>query len=464
MMRPVVSATALAVIGVTGGTLLMPGPVEHVTMLARDGKYQEAISEAERLLDLGYNRAFLLKQAFNLNYQYGDENRAAQQLTEYLKLRPTDVSMWRMAADFYQNTDNLDALQGSLERIVELSGDRDVAERLFQLCELTGRYQDELQFLHRFQSVELKPERRVRFAALLFGVGDLKEAAIQLELADRTLPKGEVAPRLALFDVLLEQKNFEEAATLAGGWLSTWNNPVLEGRLVRNLLWAGADQAALRIVFRHEANSKQELSSLGDLLARDAPADLLRRVFERWIQLASVLPPEKAASFFDAVFDIAIRRNMEGDLFKCLLSIFTKNTSPLVRASVAKALFDRLGYNGITAIRTRLTYDVLIANPLLGAQISLLERNATAAQYFLHAADLTQLSERDSRVWFTVAEQILSPPQVLDDLLDRARAHSLPSTLTGDTVALARQLGRQPQLKDLWDSLSNNGSISKIGS
>jgi tetratricopeptide (TPR) repeat protein len=443
------SATAIGV-----GFLVIPRPLEQITMLVRDGLFEEAVGKANAFAGAGDVRPEVLMQVFLLNERYGDRRRARAALRAYLELRPTDVAAWGLAVRAYENSQQLDSMLKALERVVALTDDPEATDRLVRLYRLHGRFEDELRVLIEREPDSLGQEHLARLAALLLGRGQVQEATTILrKVDDRAKLEGE-SVRLLLFDALLRQHNVDEAARRAGRWLVRDPDAYSHAVFVQYLLRAGADDAAIRLAAHAEGMADPAaLSSLVYMLSGEGRHDILHRLISPWLGLADRMTEEVLNRHLRDVVNIALQFGMERELFAHLFHALDRGDRPLAQASLVDAVYDRLGYAAIAPFRAGITADVLAARPVLGARLLLVEGNRPAARHFLLHAELRSLAPQRRRDWLTTAEAILLPKELLDELIRRARMGALPPDFVPPAIDLAMRTGGHAQIHEIQATL-----------
>lgn len=451
MRPPVIAALIFSAAAVGLGAFLAPHPLEQLTMIIRDRQLETALERVNKAMDSGEASPEMLMQAFVLNERYGDLQRAKSALREYLRRRPDDVMAWRRAAWAYRNSNRLDPLTNALERIVELSADPEALDHLLRLYRLHGRFEAELRVMRSVDASLLSVEHTARFASLLAARGDLDRAADLLRRVDEQAPPEQVEHRMFLFDVLLQQEAYEEAADRAERWLDHWHSANQRSPLVRYLIRAGADEQALRLA-AHVAGAQEPwtLDYMVGTIRKEGRFDLLNRLVGIWIAGAENVAEARLDRHLQGIVDAAASMGMSNEIMRQLHATLVSHERPDFQASLLKAVLDGLGYAAIAPYRAVVTQEMLAARPILGARLLQAERNPMAARYFLLQADLPALTEEARRDWLELAETILPPKELVAELVRRAHAGGLSPDLVRPAIDLARRAGTQAQLRELW--------------
>ena len=120
---PIFAAMSCTIVASVVGYFLIPGPLEQVTMLMRDGSEAAALVKADALISSGLRDPGLLMQDFTLNERFGNHEQAMVALRAYFELRPNDADAWRKVAATFAGTKNLEAHLEALEKVVGLTHD-----------------------------------------------------------------------------------------------------------------------------------------------------------------------------------------------------------------------------------------------------------------------------------------------------------------------------------------------------
>ncbi len=212
MRRPLTFAIlGLAVGAGLSALVLMPGELERVTMLERDGEIEAAARLANALYDRGDRRNALLGRVFELNHAVGNAARADRALREYLAGSPTSARTLRKAAEFFELEQDIDGAIAAWNQLLKLVPTEAVVDKLARLYRLHGRFDDERQLLiaHRGR---LDGELLTRLGGLLGQKGEVLEAIAALRLADDTQPQQFELYGGLLFDLLMRAGAAGEAA------------------------------------------------------------------------------------------------------------------------------------------------------------------------------------------------------------------------------------------------------------
>ena len=452
--RLIMGAAAGTVTASLVGSLLVPSPVEQVTMLARDKRYEDALVAAGKFVDSDRGGPGVLMLDFQLNERYGDLARAKRSLRAYLEQRPDDMHGWRKAARLYGNAHRLDPLLEALERLHALTGDGQAGDQLARLYRLHGRAQDELRILRQLDLSGMDEARVRRLASLMLARGQAADAAAVLRNADDRAILSENG-RIILFDTLLALGRATEAVDRARVWIDGAPRAYLHSVLVAYLLRAQAKEAAVALASHaRQLSHPAVFTHVLRVFAREGHFDLLRRLVREWLVPAEKLSPEQLDAFLAGVVAVAMDHGLAGELFGGLIRAIEQEVRPGVLASLAEALHERLGPAAIAPYPGLMAPHVLSANPLFAAKLLLSQNARFAARDYLLRADLTSLSEPRARQWLDLAGQLVPRGALVDELAARARSRTLPAVLARAGMALAVEDGRPAQARQLWAALS----------
>jgi len=448
---PIFAAAAASIIAIVAGFWIVPGPLERVTMLVRDGRPEAALERANALVDSGNRDAGLLMQAYLLNERYGDQQRAEQALSYYFTVKPDDADGWRKVATIRSQRNNVEGLTVALEHIVRIASDPAAASQLARVYRLHGRYQDEERVLSSVNVTMLEIADVVRLASLLIGRGELPKATAILRQLDDTAKIQTNDARTVLFGALIDQREYDEAASRAVKWHADSDARALEDVFVRYLLRAGADGPAMRLALLDDnATNPKKFAYFVSVLADEGQYHLLERFIISWLDEGRKLPAADIDGFFQSVISIARSKGLGERLFTQFMLSFERGGSNDLKASLLQAMFNEFGHQGIAPFRNLLTADVLAERPVMAARVMFLENNVLASTYFIRRANLLTLSPRDRFDWLSVAESVLPRDELLKEISHRAGMKTIPPEMKRAILEIAMREGVRPDLVQIW--------------
>jgi hypothetical protein len=448
---PIFGAMACAVVAAVIGYLIIPGPLEQVTMLMRDGRDDAALEKADALIEAGHREPGLLMQTFLLNERYGNSERGMAALRAYFQASPNDAEAWRKAASTFAKTHNLEAQIDALEHLVNLTHEPPAVSGLARVYRLHARFDDELRVLQSVDAAHLEAADTVRLASLLLGRNDLAQAASLLRKLDDQKKITTNDERMMLFGALVDQSNFDEAARRAVDWGVYKEVADLQDVFVGYLLRQGADGPALRLAMQtNTIADPRKMTHLAQLLSDEGRYDLLENVVFQWLSYARQLPADGLDGYFRVVVDIGRQKGLDSQLFHQLLFALERRGSASVKASFLQAMYNQYGYVGIAPYRGSLGADVLAARPILAARVLLQEHNLMASRHFLLQSNLFTLSAQDRFDWLSTAQVVLQPDELIAEISHRANAAAIPHEMKRAIIEIALRQATQPELAAIW--------------
>lgn len=458
---PVYAALACFAAAAPLGYLLVPGPLEQVTMLMRDGRYERAVDLANDFVRKGERQAGLLLQAFLLNERFGDPEEAIKILKLYIARNPDNLAAWRKAAATFSGSGDVGSLVLALENIVRLSGDADATAHLAHLYRLHSRVDDELRILRGARPEDLAVADRVRLASLHLGRGELSEAVAVLEAVEaEEEEEGEEADanaRIMLFTTLIELGDPDAAAERAIGWLDADPSWRFQELYVSYLLREGAERQALEVATPASTiGDPDSIARLAELLLQERRLDLVAEAISRALDHAQELSAEQVDWYLDKVIATARYKGLAGEVMEQMQAALEEDRSPSLQAAFVQAVYNQYGHSALMPYRSMLGPDILRERPVLAARLLMQEHNDMAARYYLLTADLDRLSTRDCFDWVEAAKHLLAPRELMAELTRRARSGGIPPAISRLVMDIAAGEASQPQLNALWTNLVLN--------
>lgn len=439
------------------GYLLVPGPLEQVTMLMRDGRYERAVALANDFVRQGERRSGLLLQTFLLNERFGDPEEAVRVLKLYIEKNPDNLAAWRKAAATFSGSGDIASLTLALENIVRLSGDADATAHLAHLYRLHSRFEDELRILRGARPGILSVPDRVRLASLHLGRAELKQAVAVLDTVDAEEGGAEANARIMLFTALIELGDPDAAARRAIGWLDADPNWRFQELYVGYLLRAGADRAAVDVATPASTiGNPDSIARLAELLLQERRLDLVAETISRALDHAQELSPWQVDWYLERVIETARYKGLAGEVLEQLRVALSEDRSPSLQAAFVQAVYNQYGYRALAPYRSLLGAEIFRERPVLAARLLVQEGNDMAARHFLLAADLKSLPARDCFDWIATAQHLLTPRELMAELTRRARNGGIPLEISRHVMEIAAGQASQPQLNALWTNLVLN--------
>ena len=284
--------------------LILPGESERIAMLERDGKGREALALLERRFSAGDRNQRTLFQ-MQLYYEtFGDLGRSRGMLELMAELRPRDPQVHRRLAQFYKQTQDVEAELAALRRQIELRYSEPACKELVGLLRQRGQFDEEQAAI---QDCRQKGYRRaedlIRLASLLAVDGDLPQAVSLLRSADDLRRLKAEPERLRLFGALLMLDQPRDALRRAVRWVRGTRNEAFVDLLVDQLVLAKRDDTALDLV--------RSVGTAGDPIALTAAELMLNRdegvaarsYLRGWLDKARLGSPAVAGRFVRLAID-----------------------------------------------------------------------------------------------------------------------------------------------------------------
>ena len=250
--------------------LILPGEAERIAMLERDGKGREALALLERRFDAGDRNQRTLFQ-MQLYYEtFGELEKSRKMLEMMAELRPRDPQIHRRLAQFYKQTQDVEAQLGALRRQLDLRYSEPACKELVGLLRQRGQFNEEQVAIQQCREKGYRrAEDLIRLASLLAVDGDLPQAVSLLRSADDLRRLKAEPERLRLFGILLMLDQPRDALRRAIRWVRGARNEAFVDLLVDQLVLAKREDTALDLV--------RAVGTAGDAIALTAAELMLNR-------------------------------------------------------------------------------------------------------------------------------------------------------------------------------------------
>jgi tetratricopeptide (TPR) repeat protein len=439
MRRHRILMIVLATVVLVVGLLLIPRRDEHLTMLARDGRFEDALRIVAQMRAQGDDRPELLAQQVLLQMKLGDVPRALEASRAYLQARPGDNAALEIHADLLLHMGHLDEHLAVEERLVRARPEPLRAARLLAKLRLSGRFEQELALLRHLAGTRaLRFESYERLGALLAAAGDRAGAAHWLGHVDRLAPSEESRARLRLLHVLLQMGRGDEAAARAQRWLSSWRDAYLAGQVILALARHGGESAVLPVVRNLADTMPAAVLEVAGVLTEAGQTGVSRHLLAQWIDRTPLPTPAQARDWVHASLAAGEARR---PLLK-LLQMLHDSADPESVAGMAEEIAHAYGPDSLAHLMPALAADILPRRPLLAADLAQATGNLALAQWYLDKVDIARMSERQQDRWLELAGRIGPPSRMLERLLVLWQQRALPPRLTMAMAHAARAAGR----------------------
>ena len=426
MKRRLIVTSFIAILSLAGGFLLVPRQDEYVTMLARDGHYQQALDMLFSMHEVGDRRPETLMQELVLRVKLGDIAAGLVAAEAFLAIRPGDQGAQQILADLLLSSGRLDEHMRVIDRMVRSKPGAQRLSHLLALYRHHGRYDAELALLQTFAgSPHLKLSDYERLGALLSARGDWQGAARWLQLVEREAPSGESSVRLRLLHVMLEGQRVGEAQRLAEVWLTRSRDPHLAGQLIIRLAQAGAERAAVAIARLCAERMPEATFQVAGVLTQNSHAAIARELLARWVDSAAEPSAQDARSYIHASLAAGERRKP----LQKLLQLINARARPEVQAGFAEEIAYGYGPETLAQLVRLLPREALLARPLLAAQIMRSGGNRQLAEWYLDRVDPSRLASHQQTIWLSLLRELKTPPLVLERLIALRKNGRMPPGL-----------------------------------
>jgi tetratricopeptide (TPR) repeat protein len=440
----------VAIAVLIAGYILVPRREEQVTMLARDGLYEQAAHELMSMRDEGDMRPHILMQLHVLGEKQGDHGGALKALQAYVVAQPDDLTAREKLAALLLQAGRLDEHLDLLAEIARLNPTSELLARLLALYRLHGRFPEERALLqHMIDTRLLERSHVVRLGALLAQRGEWEIAVRALLLAEESAPKEESEGRLLLFDALLQGGRVDEACQWAQDWLTAWRSPYLAGKLIARIARADAPARAAELARSTVDLMPGATFDIVGVLTEKGHIDIAREMLTRWADSAVYPRPEHLRDYVYA----SIKTGDARAPFLLLARMTNSGANPSQQIRLAEEIAHGFGKRALAPIRSMLSVQALRSRPLFGAELAEFEGNAQLARWFLHQTDPASLDAEQQLRWLGMLQQVDGRTAVFAHMLRLWGERRLSPLLLRKLADQARELG-QPGVHDaIWDSM-----------
>jgi tetratricopeptide (TPR) repeat protein len=378
------------------GYELLPGQVQRVAMLERDGQANQARDLLEKSYANGDRSPRTLLQLQALYEQLGQIDKAKQLLETLLVQSPRDANVLKRASSFYKMTQNESAYIASLRAQIDVKYSEAVCREFLGLLRLHSSADAEQAGI---QTCRQRGYRRtddmIRLANLVAADGDLPQASAILRGVDDLRRLKTDKERGTLIVALLELDQPREAYRRAVRWLRSGRETNFALTIIDQM--AIANKHDLGIELAREISVPGDAVSLAVAeLMLDRGEPLAARSYLRgWIEKARLNSEDLVSRFILACLDA---EDPDNAMLGAQRYGLDKLTQPDLVA-LAEALAATGRQQQFDMIRAVIKPDVLAENPLLGAAVALHGGAPEASQTLLSAVTVDELDEWRLSLW-----------------------------------------------------------------
>jgi tetratricopeptide (TPR) repeat protein len=382
--------------GIGLGYVLLPGPVQRVAMLERDGQSQQARLILEQSYNAGDRSFRTLYQLQALYEHFGQLDKAGATLQELLAARPRDINVQRRAASFFKMTQDEPAYIETLKTQIDLRYSEEACKELIGILRRIGKSeQEQSAILSCRQKGYRRAEDTIRLAQLIAADGDLAQASSLLRGVDDVRRLKNERDRSQLFVILLETDQPREAHRRAVRWLRGAREPVFALSLIDHMVIANKHDMAIALA-RDVSNQGDSVSlAVAEVMLDRGETYAAKTYLRGWIDTARMTAIETVARFVSACLDAEDPENALAGARKYGLDKIPQEN--LVALAEALAATDRK--SDFDVVRASIRPDVVAGNPLLGAAIALGSGTTEASKTLLSTVAVDELDEWRLSLW-----------------------------------------------------------------
>ena len=450
MTRSRILVAMLAALILLASLLLIPRRDEHLTMLSRDGRYDEASALIAAMRRQGDARPELLTQQMLIHMKQGEVPRALDASSAYLAARPDDPAALEVHADLLLLMGRAKEHLAVSERLVRIRPEPERISQLLAKLKHAGHFAEERALLQHFAgSRMLQLKHYERLGALLSASGDWNGAARWLRYVDRHAPAGEARARLSLLYVLLQSGHVAEANERALRWLGAWRDAYLSGRLISMLAQHGGAPASVPLVSHFVEIMPGSVMEVAGVLTNAGQIEISRILLAEWIDRT---PSPTARESRDYVHASLAADEHRRPLQK-LLALLRDGGAQEVIAAFVEEIAHAYGAKTIAHLIPHLPGRILQQRPLLAADLALAAGNSQLARWYLEKVEIARLSDEQQDRWLELMRHAVPASAALERLLVLLERGLLPERFVPVAAEQARAAGR-PALHDaIWASL-----------
>jgi len=257
MLRHIALIILLTLAALAAGVAMVPGEREQWTMLVRDGRNQQALKALEARYRAGKRETDAVFHLYKLYMSFADIDAATRIVEQFVADHPKDPGAVALLAKHYDDIENKPAEARALERLFALAPSQQTARDLLAYYRLEGAFDREENLLRKLLASQMITANDAeRLGLILAAHGDLYGARDALIRFDEIANPERSVGRIALFDVLVQIGEKDEALTKAASWIGYWRKVSIHRasgteapaiRLIR-MMMAVDEEAARRLI------------------------------------------------------------------------------------------------------------------------------------------------------------------------------------------------------------------------
>lgn len=378
------------------GYELLPGQIQRVAMLQRDGQSQQARALLEQSYLAGDQSFRTLFELQGLYEQFGQIDKAGVLLRLLIERNPRDANVQRRAISFYKMTQDEPAYIRALQAQIAQRYSEDACKELIGILRRDGQYSEEQAAI---QNCRLRgyrrPEDMTRLASLVAVDGDLAQASTLLRMVDDVRRLKTEKDRIELFVILLELDQPREAYRRAVRWLRGAREPSLGLALTETLVNQNKHDLAIELTREISIQGDSVSLAVADVMLDRGETFAAKTYLRGWIEKAKLASLDTVSRFIIACLDAEDPENaMVGAQRFGLAKVPQDN---LVALAEALAAVGR--QSDFDAVRAVIRPEVLAGNSLLSAAVALQRGTPEAGQSLLSSVAVDELDEWRLSLW-----------------------------------------------------------------
>ncbi len=205
----------VVLLGLAGGYLAYPRPLELALMHYKNQQFSIARTAYENLLNEGDISANVVLPLSDLYLIHGEMDKAVALMEIFVRYYPDNMQARLRLSRFYQQTQRPHDYIASLEKRLEMQPSEEVLRTLSQLYNTEGRYLRQIEVLRRIiREYEAAPRDYADLAYLLSAEGEMVEASDILQKLAQDHPAAfDMKAREFLVSLFLDLGQYEKAIT-----------------------------------------------------------------------------------------------------------------------------------------------------------------------------------------------------------------------------------------------------------
>ncbi len=384
-------------IGALGiGYRLLPGQVQRVAMLERDGQSQQAKSVLEKSVQAGDRSFRTLYQLQGLYEHFGQLDKAAELLQTLIERAPRDPNVQRRAISFYKMTQDEPAYIRALQAQIIQRYSEDSCRELIGILRRRAQWADEQSAIQTCRTRGYRrPEDLTRLASLVAVDGDLAQASALLRSVDDVRRLKTEGDRMQLFVILLELDQSRDAQRRAVRWLRGAKDPHLALSLIETLATSNKHDLAIELTRDISVQGDSVSLAVADVMLDRGETFAARTYLRGWIEKAQLNAIDLVSRFIIACLDAEDPENAYLGAQRFGLTQIPQDNL----VALAEALAATGRQTEFDAVRAAIQPDVLAGNPLLAAAVALRRGSPEAGETLLSSVPVDELDEWRLSLW-----------------------------------------------------------------